>query len=212
MESIIPAELRTAVTNAEKALAALKEDFALVQREAATVNDAAANSSTTTAPLDTAIAALDEVNTAKCRVAACFALASLYYSLSFSSFPLPHVFVLSHSSCFPMSLPSQHEVWWSGAPHTRRDEGACACPPVHPEVPDASPPHCQRRSSTRGKRQQGRRSDHRASSSGQGRQARTRQPWPRQAALRTGSHHAHTEKRARESGKEKKNGFITDEG
>lgn len=33
---------------------------------------------------------------------------------------------------------SQHEMWWSGAPYARRDEGACACPPVHQEVPDAS--------------------------------------------------------------------------
>ena len=81
MESIIPVKLRTALTNAEKALAALKEDFALVQKEAATVNDAAA-ANNGTAPLDTAIAALDEVDTAKCRVAACFALASLYYGLS----------------------------------------------------------------------------------------------------------------------------------
>lgn len=102
MDSIIPVEIRTAIANAEKALAALKEDFALVEREAATVNDAAASSSSSTAPLDTAIAALDEVDTAKCRVAASFALASLYYSLSSSEF-------FSHFCFLTFSLVSQNQ-------------------------------------------------------------------------------------------------------
>ena len=85
MENIVPVELRNAVTSAEKALEALQEDFALVQREAATINAAGSSANSGTAPLDTAISALDEVNTAKCRVAACFALASLYYSLFFEN-------------------------------------------------------------------------------------------------------------------------------
>ena len=102
MDSIIPVEIRTAIASAEKALAALKEDFALVEREAATVNDAAASSSSSTAPLDTAIAALDEVDTAKCRVAASFALASLYYSLSSSEF-------FSHFCFLTFSLVSQNQ-------------------------------------------------------------------------------------------------------
>lgn len=198
MDSIIPVEIRTAIANAEKALAALKEDFALVEREAATVNDAAASSSST-APLDTAIAALDEVDTAKCRVAASFALASLYYSLSSSEFFSHFCFLTFHS----FLNPSQHEMRWSGAPHARRDEGACARPPVHQEVPDASPAH-SRKDEAKGEQGQGegegqQHSHHSARIVEQGRQARTGQPRPRQPALSARRPHMHAHARTRAS-------------